>query len=496
MINLVNYLIEVNMGIILFFALYYVLLKSETQFSLRRYYLLASLVVSLVFPLITIPGEVAMIPSISNTMSTFWLPELVVGDKNTHDENALLQGWSVWTILKYIYLTGVVVCFSKLAIEAYQILRLIRKASRTNGVIQLEADTIAFSFFQYIFIGNSSALASADHDKIIIHERIHQRLGHSYDILFIEILRVLFWFNPMIHGYKKEICIVHEFQADQLTVPEKDIPTYCNLLARVALLSAGFSLANHFNNSLTLKRIAMMNTVKKKLHWWKPALLLPFVGTFFFLVACQDQVMEDIKDASKSVSMITELPPRVQNRVQELKTQNPNKEYSVLRFDSDDFSKMKKLEQGNITPSYVEVIKVHDKDFEKTGLSESYVIIEKSEQSNQLSEITKTNDEVFLVVEESAKPIDGMETYYKQLSGVLLYPIQAREKGITGKVFVEFIVEVDGTLSDLKVLKGIGYGCDEEAMRAIQQAGLWTPGKQRRKIVRQRMVLPITFSLS
>lgn len=494
MITLLNYLIEVNIGIILFFMLYRVLLNMETQFTVRRYYLLVSLLIAIVFPLISIPGNSSILPTISTAVPAHWLPEIVVGESSASPSvSAVSESLTVWSIIQYTYLAGLVIFFLKLVIEIFQIIRLIRNASRTNDIIHLQSDIVAFSFFRYIFIGNSSALSTADHDKIISHERIHQQLGHSYDILFIEIFRVLFWFNPIVHRYKKELCIVHEFQADQLAVPEKDIQPYCNLLARVALMSADFSLANHFNNSLTLKRITMMNTVKKKLHWWKPALLLPLAGAFFFFVACQDQVMEDIKDASKSASMIAELPQQVQTRLQELQTSHPGKEFYVLRFDSEDHNKMKKLEQENITSSFVEVIKVADS--EKTGSTESYVIFDKNNQTNQLSEITKTDGEVFLVVEESAKPADGMEAYYSRLNTSILYPTQAKEKGVAGKVFVEFVIEIDGTLSDLKILKGIGYGCDEEAIRAIQNNGTWTPAQQRGQAVKQRMVLPVTFSL-
>jgi TonB family protein len=87
-----------------------------------------------------------------------------------------------------------------------------------------------------------------------------------------------------------------------------------------------------------------------------------------------------------------------------------------------------------------------------------------------------------------------MEAFAANLYNVLKYPLEARSKGVEGKVFVEFVVELDGTISNLKVLKGIGAGCDEEAMRAIQDAGLWNPAKQRGVAVKQRMVMPINFS--
>jgi protein TonB len=104
-------------------------------------------------------------------------------------------------------------------------------------------------------------------------------------------------------------------------------------------------------------------------------------------------------------------------------------------------------------------------------------------------------DQIFLVVEETATPTGGMPAFYEYVGKKLKYPAQARRMGIEGKVFVEFVIERDGTITDVKAIKGIGAGCDEEAVRVLQSAPKWKPGKQRGKPVRQRMVLPIAFKL-
>jgi len=104
-------------------------------------------------------------------------------------------------------------------------------------------------------------------------------------------------------------------------------------------------------------------------------------------------------------------------------------------------------------------------------------------------------DEIFFIVEETAAPIGGMQAFYDYVGKKLKYPAQARRMNVEGKVFVEFVVNRDGSIVDVKAIKGIGAGCDEEAVRVIQSAPAWKPGKQRGKPVRQRMVLPITFKL-
>jgi protein TonB len=104
-------------------------------------------------------------------------------------------------------------------------------------------------------------------------------------------------------------------------------------------------------------------------------------------------------------------------------------------------------------------------------------------------------DEIFTIVEEQPAPVGGMKAFYEYVGKNLKYPPRAARMGIEGRVFVEFVVEKDGSLSDIKVARGIGGGCDEEAVRVISEAPKWQPGKQRGNAVRVRMIMPIVFKL-
>jgi len=105
-------------------------------------------------------------------------------------------------------------------------------------------------------------------------------------------------------------------------------------------------------------------------------------------------------------------------------------------------------------------------------------------------------DEIFLVVETPAAPKGGFGAFYQNISERIKYPAPARRMRIEGKVFVEFVVNRDGSIQDVRAVKGIGAGCDEEAVRVVETAPEWVPARQRGKTVRQRMVLPITFKLA
>jgi len=101
---------------------------------------------------------------------------------------------------------------------------------------------------------------------------------------------------------------------------------------------------------------------------------------------------------------------------------------------------------------------------------------------------------IYSAVSDKPVPPGGMRFFMQYLHQNLRYPPEARKKGTAGTVYLQFIVETDGTLSELQVVRGIGDGCDEEALRLLNSAPLWTPGRHRGRAVRVRMGLPVKFS--
>lgn len=104
-------------------------------------------------------------------------------------------------------------------------------------------------------------------------------------------------------------------------------------------------------------------------------------------------------------------------------------------------------------------------------------------------------EEVFTIVEEQPQPVDGIRAFYEFVTSELRYPDQARRLGVEGKVFVQFVVDTEGNLTKAQIAKGIGAGCDEEALRVIQMAPRWNPGKQRGRPVNVIRIIPIHFKL-
>jgi protein TonB len=117
------------------------------------------------------------------------------------------------------------------------------------------------------------------------------------------------------------------------------------------------------------------------------------------------------------------------------------------------------------------------------------------EYSNEEPEEEFEEEEIFTIVEEMPEFPGGMKALFEYLGRELSYPPMAKDARIQGKVYVTFVVERDGSIADVRILRGIGGGCDEEAIKVVQSMPKWTPGKQRNKPVKVQYNLPINFIL-
>ena len=126
---------------------------------------------------------------------------------------------------------------------------------------------------------------------------------------------------------------------------------------------------------------------------------------------------------------------------------------------------------------------------------EPEIVSEVLEVSEEASDKLGDSDEVFLVVEKMPQFQGGIDAWNNFLQNEMKYPTQAQQMGIEGRVFLSFVVQPDGELTDIKPVRGIGGGCDEEAIRVLKRSPYWNPGEQRGKKVATRMAIAMTFKL-
>ncbi|HET9053401.1 MAG TPA: M56 family metallopeptidase, partial [Cyclobacteriaceae bacterium] len=313
-----NYLLEASIGLCLFLLVYQLFLRKETSFRLNRIFLLVALVASVAFPLLKFNTPDSPVPSLNFSVEPA-ANEFIY----TTDMAALAESYSAlttWEILAILYSAGLLVFLVVFIIRLGGMLRALKQTAaytyNNHRIVELKSQDSPFSFFNYIFIGNTPPLSEKEKQLIIRHESIHATLYHSFDIVLLNVLGIVFWFNPLIRVYKKIFIQLHEFEADARAAETHDVDEYCSLLAKVALHSADYKLANHFSNSLTLKRIEMMRTLKHKIKSWKIAAMTACIPLVFFVVSCQDQVESPSAQAEERSAIY---PAKVQQALDRLK---------------------------------------------------------------------------------------------------------------------------------------------------------------------------------
>ena len=259
------YLLQVNVGLILFYALYKLVCTRDTFFRSRRFILIVSLVLPFILPFIDVrewlESRDRMIMLTHFDYSAV-LPEIVVGSEAVETGNRVFV-LSEW--IGYLYLAGVVVLLVRLAVQAFSLYRLIVRMpeKEINGVRVkcLNDPSGPFSFFGWIFM-NPAAVKEDEISEILTHEMAHVRQHHSVDVLLAEMVSICCWMNPFAWLLKREVRLNLEFLADR-KVMEAGFATKSYQYHLLGLAyNHKYGLSNNFNFSHLKQRIIMMN--KKK----------------------------------------------------------------------------------------------------------------------------------------------------------------------------------------------------------------------------------------
>ncbi len=261
-----------------FLCFYMLLMRKETWFALRRTFLLlsASLSLTLPFCVLTFHKEETIV------MSQF--PNGIIPSTSEVAEN----GWSsvsiLYTIADTIILAGAALILAKLIADLFKLRKLLRKSEKRhmqNGTVLAisNEDIRPFSFFHYVVI--SSAESKEISPALLAHEYEHIRRFHTIDLIFVELYLILQWFNPMAWLLRKELKLVHEFEADSYAMHQSGAcGTYMRLLMRKASCYHHFSLVNTFSHKGFLRRRFMMmsSSPSSKKSRLKVLCILPVVA--------------------------------------------------------------------------------------------------------------------------------------------------------------------------------------------------------------------------
>lgn len=566
-----DFLIKSTVCLCVLLGAYYLFLEKEKMHQFNRFYLLFSILFSFIIPFITIK----VIEEITQPIETGNLQMIPMNIIVQEETNYLpLVLWSLYGIITLLLMIRFI----------RNILKIVKKIKANTAIeyensklILIKEKILPHTFLNSIFINETDYNNRNIEKELYTHELTHVKQKHTFDILFIEIIKTIFWFNPIFIFYKKAIQLNHEFLADERVVESyNNVPFYQSLLLSKANGNQTIYLASNLNYLVTKKRLIMMTktTPASKSLLKKLALMPLFSGLIFFLctetvAVAQEKPMKATKGTSsktitkeeyykdtrfiikskngeKAEKRFSDLTEKQKLNVPELMPITARK--SPTQKQLEDWKNGEKFaiwidnkhinnsEINNYTPKNIALAQASFvyKNARSKKIPQEYQVslyTEKGYQKNfsnkekiypkviewQINEDGNTKkvnqyfgqaaektakkeskdnkkpnvDEVYTTVQEKPDFPGGIAEFYKYIGQNYKIPSDFKGKG---KIIITFVVEKDGALSDMKLVKNLGFGTGEEAIRILKESPKWIPGKQDGQPVRVQYALPITIS--
>ena len=289
--SLFIYLIQSGISLSVLYILYWLFMRKDTFFSVNRFYLILSVLFSFILPFF----KISLPFSGSNSEYVYLLEAIIITPEKLTE--SIHHHLDLYQMVGIIYLTGVGIFFLRFVFQLIQIGLLVHKygVSRNEGFnfVITNPHFTPFSFFNIIFLGNDIADQKIL-EKIITHEKIHIQQKHSIDIILLELLTIIQWFNPFMWFYKNTLKNIHEFLADEGVLTEGiNKIDYQELLVNQSIGIQLIGISNNFSQSLIKRRLIMMSKSKsQKFKLLKMAFILPFA--MFLTIVFSSMVTEKV----------------------------------------------------------------------------------------------------------------------------------------------------------------------------------------------------------
>ena len=484
------YLLEASVCLGVFYLFYLAVLHRQPTFQYNRVYLLAASVLGWVLPLL----EVSLGTTGSRASSGVGAAYLLLSPAEAGGvSEASTGGWPFW--LGLVYGGGLVVAAIYYGAQVYRLHQTVRSSReqvvphRRYRLLYTDGRFPTASYFRFLFWDNTQPLTVEETRQMMLHEETHIRQGHSYDMVYLTLLKVFAWFHPLVYLYERALIQTHEYAADAGVLRQAPVAqrAYARLLSKHTLSSRNVLLVNRFfYPSFILNRINMIYETQKT-PWYRYVLIVPVFASLFLTFACQPDEEEVTREAvAQSYEEVKSEIVKVDEEIQAIVNQYyPTQQQFIEAVD-----KYREQNQGQI-----DEMKILKGKLSSTEFTTLESLIARRDELRKKQAHLPDADGIYTVVENQPEPKNGISTFYKHIGDNIRYPKAARQAGIEGKVFVQFVVDKYGQLTAPKVLKGIGGGCDEEAVRVLQEAPEWIPGTTGGQAVNVRIVIPINFKL-
>ena len=493
---MIHYILQILAFQLLFLVVYDLFLKKETFFSSNRLYLIVTPVLSLILPLIKIDLIRQNIPE----QFMMQLPSVLIGGNSrtpilaseTLDAITIssVSDLSYSEIGQLIWFIGILVSFGIFCFKLYKISKLKKLGTITsvNGlkIYRMPNSDSAFSFFKNIFLGEQ--LSEVQKTNILLHEKIHIDQRHSLDLIFFEVLRIIFWFNPLVYVYQNKMVLLQEFTADaEVAALNGKRAYYEGLLSQVFKTESISFINTFFNHSLIKKRITMLQKSKsKKIFQLKYLLLVPVLAAMLVYTSCSDQA--PVKEVETVKSADTEVMDKINELAEAI------------------------MKKGNISDEEFLAIKFLSKEHKEgdkiyTSVDE---YLEEQRALAGLDHINESNTEVKIPFSEIDRvPVfpgcEGLDAeaskkcFTQKISAFIgeNFKIEnLNESGLSGKqrIMTQFVINKEGKVI-VKAIKANHPDLEAEALSTLNQLPIMIPGVQDGINVAVEYSLPIIFAV-
>lgn len=528
--TLFTFLMHASLGIILFYAVYWIFLRHETFYPANRWYLFAALILAVCLPLF--PLRYTVLVETANDSNLFHALADTFKNGQVNPEIATTNqavGWA--QIVLIAYFTGAFLFLIRLLIQTLTLVVLVfRNGVQSRGehrLVENDKYGLPFSFLHLIFI-NPKFHKQADLPEILAHEQVHIREKHWFDLLFIELLTVIFWFNPFIWFFERSIKQNHEYLADRGVLKQgHSVGRYQAILLNQLMGMQIIGMTNNLNFALNTNRLKMMTKRKTpKIKKYKLMWAVPIVALLLFAFARPDY---------------------------QVKEQSPDKEIKIYGFDAMKVDQNKTIsgivvdENGDPLPGTSIVIKgtttgtvadqegkfqlevpagvefalvasfvgyqtkVNEVNIDEQDDTATYkFVMEKALFGIDLSEelappppppptpsvSSDEKKEVFFVVEELPHYPDGnygLRQYVKGKQAELKALSFFEGEKLTGEATIGFTVNAAGKVTNVQVLKKTTDVAAKAGAAIVAGMKDWSPGKQRGKAVPVNYAIELDF---
>ena len=552
MMEFLTYDLKVAALLAVFYMFYRLLLSRETFHCVNRIVLLTTAMASFILPLCVITLHKTVVIELTETHVDFEGMTMMI------EEAEQQPFWQTAAIIAFFI--GMVATLGYTLSNVLRVWLLISRSQQhpqPDGTVicVTSFDVSPFSWMHYIVLSQSDY--EAQDASILAHERGHIRRHHSLDLLLVDTLTALQWFNPAMWMLRQDLRAIHEYEADAAVLSQGiNMRQYQYLLIQKAVSHCGYSVANGISHSTLKNRINMMlHKNSSRASLLKLLALVPIVG---IALAMQAETVNDyvytektqappkkvikkgkanaqVKMGNKTIEVKAEQnqKPETMESPKIIISETPSDHAPLVILDGKiaTMEQVKALDQNEI--DHINVVKAEAKDVleayakhynadtsngiifiitkaykEKPNDQTSVVVVVKAKKPQTLEEAAAQGDiaigaidydkpeKPFDVVEQMPEFPGGQEALMKFLSESVKYPKEAFKDGVQGRVVVQFVVEKDGSISEVEVVKKVNEHLDAEAVRVVNAMPKWKPGKQKGENVRVKYTLPISFRLS